>query len=230
MTCPHAYSDGVYVLGALSPAERSAYEAHLTECDSCAAGVAQLAVLPGLLGRVNEDVLRPVQPEPAIQPEPVRLLQLMEMVAALRRRQAWMRRWRFATALAAVALMAVVAVVATTALLGLREPDSSPPLVAMSPVAAGTMVTADVGHARTAGGTKVWMVCRYPEVGFEIPARTFRLVAMGTDGSAEQLGSWRAGPGDDVELTSLTQLSADDLARLELQGADGTTLLVHRFS
>ncbi|MGH3682538.1 MAG: anti-sigma factor family protein, partial [Natronosporangium sp.] len=37
MTCQFSHSDGAYVLGALSPAERTAYEAHLTGCEQCTA-------------------------------------------------------------------------------------------------------------------------------------------------------------------------------------------------
>jgi hypothetical protein len=41
------------------------------------------------------------------------------------------------------------------------------------------------------------------------------------------VGSWRAGPGDQVELTGLTQLSGTDLARVEVQSLDGAPLLTY---
>ena len=44
--------DAAYVLGALSPTERMAYEAHLTGCPSCSGAVTELAGLPGLLAKV----------------------------------------------------------------------------------------------------------------------------------------------------------------------------------
>src|ERR1700738_1996068 len=50
MTCEFTFDDGAYVLGALSPAERAAFERHLPGCASCRESVADLAVLPGLLG------------------------------------------------------------------------------------------------------------------------------------------------------------------------------------
>lgn len=219
MTCPHAYSDGAYVLGALGPAERSAYEAHLAECSSCAAAVAQLAVLPGLLGRVSEEALRPVAPEPG------RLTRLLEKVTELRRKQARTRRWRFVTALAAVAVLAVAG---TAAVLTASARDVGPALVAMTPVAPGIELTADVGYEAVAGGTKVRMVCRYPLVEPEVPSRVFRLVATGADGSQEQLGSWWAKPGEEIDMTGLTQFRTDELTSLELQTADGDPVLVHR--
>ncbi|WP_431277301.1 anti-sigma factor family protein [Leifsonia poae] len=46
--------DGAYLLGALSPADRRAYEEHLRTCETCSAAVSELAGLPGILGRVSE--------------------------------------------------------------------------------------------------------------------------------------------------------------------------------
>jgi len=71
--------DAAYVLGALSPPERSAFEAHLRTCTSCAAGVTALAGLPGLLAKVPlEQVI-----DPAPVPLPQTLLpRLLREVAA----------------------------------------------------------------------------------------------------------------------------------------------------
>jgi hypothetical protein len=49
------FEDGVYLLGALSPAERHAFEGHLIYCARCRDNLAFLAVLPGLLARVPAD-------------------------------------------------------------------------------------------------------------------------------------------------------------------------------
>lgn len=53
MRCEYAHSDASYVLGALSPAERTDYERHLTTCPECREAVAEIAVLPGLLARLD---------------------------------------------------------------------------------------------------------------------------------------------------------------------------------
>ncbi|MFD7023100.1 anti-sigma factor family protein [Promicromonospora sukumoe] len=45
--------DAAYVLGALGPSDRRAYERHLAECAACRAAVADLAGLPGLLGTIS---------------------------------------------------------------------------------------------------------------------------------------------------------------------------------
>ncbi|WP_129784798.1 anti-sigma factor family protein [Promicromonospora panici] len=49
----YAEWDAAYVLGALSPSDRRAYERHLADCDACRAAVAELAGMPGLLGTLS---------------------------------------------------------------------------------------------------------------------------------------------------------------------------------
>ena len=46
---------GVYVLGAIDPAERALVDAHLLTCRDCRDELAGLAGLPALLARVNPD-------------------------------------------------------------------------------------------------------------------------------------------------------------------------------
>jgi anti-sigma factor RsiW len=61
---------GVYLLGAISPADRSALGRHLGDCAECKEELAQLAGLPGLLGTVPAaDVIRlDVRPAAAVLP------------------------------------------------------------------------------------------------------------------------------------------------------------------
>ena len=54
MDCPEArLSLGVYVLGAIDPAERSQVDSHLASCRDCRDELAGLAGLPALLARVG---------------------------------------------------------------------------------------------------------------------------------------------------------------------------------
>ncbi|GAA2510369.1 anti-sigma factor family protein [Pilimelia columellifera] len=74
MKCEHEHADAAYVLGALSPAERTDYERHLAGCVACREGVADLAGLPGLLGRLDaaavEALMREDPPAPSVGPGP----------------------------------------------------------------------------------------------------------------------------------------------------------------
>ena len=71
MRCEHLHDSAVYVLGALSPPEREAYERHLVECAECRAEVAEFADLPGLLGRVDKATVEAiVMADETDSPEP----------------------------------------------------------------------------------------------------------------------------------------------------------------
>ena len=59
--CEHEHDDGAYVLGALSPEDRVAFERHLPGCRECQRSVRELAGLPGLLARVPVEILDPEQ-------------------------------------------------------------------------------------------------------------------------------------------------------------------------
>ncbi len=99
---------GVYVLGAIDPAERALVEAHLTTCRDCRDELAGLAGLPALLARVNPDEVSRIRPDDTVrvttdERPPAELLGTVLDLAAARRRR---NRWRFLGAAAAVAAIA----------------------------------------------------------------------------------------------------------------------------
>jgi hypothetical protein len=58
MDCAQArISLGVYVLGALEPAERAAVDAHLATCEGCRVELAEIADLPALLASLSEEAV-----------------------------------------------------------------------------------------------------------------------------------------------------------------------------
>jgi hypothetical protein len=97
---------GVYVLGAIDPAERALVDAHLATCRDCRDELAGLAGLPALLARVNPEELSRIETEggqPADLEPPQELIGTVLDLAAARRRRT---RWRYlATAAAVVALV-----------------------------------------------------------------------------------------------------------------------------
>ena len=130
--CPLAHYDAAYVLGSLSPTDRLEFERHLPGCERCRRSVAELAGLPGLLGRVpREQVEAPLPFEPL--PETV----LPALVAAVRREQ---RRKAVLVTLGAAAAVAVVALGAT-ALQASRDDGPTPQAAptSSSPTVAPTM-------------------------------------------------------------------------------------------
>lgn len=148
---------GVYVVGAIDPAERTTVDDHLAECQGCRDELASLAGLPALLSRVPlEDVERisldAVElPEPA-EPSPELLGSLVRRVSARRRNRAW-------RAVAAVAAAAVIAVGGTTAVVQLTGHHAGS---VATEVASGTSpnraVTAVVDYSATSWGSTTMRV------------------------------------------------------------------------
>jgi hypothetical protein len=99
------YALGVYVVGAIEPAERATVDAHLSQCPDCREELAGLAGLPALLGRVPKpDAERLALGTEELEEPPAELLDsLLRQVSARRRA----RRWRGITAAAAAAVIAV---------------------------------------------------------------------------------------------------------------------------
>jgi hypothetical protein len=96
---------GVYVLGAIDPAERSIVDAHLPHCLDCREELAGLAGLPALLGRVPyADAERLALGDEELEEAPAELLDALLAQVSSRRRA---RRWRVIAVAAAAAIIAV---------------------------------------------------------------------------------------------------------------------------
>jgi hypothetical protein len=99
---------GVYVLGAIEPAERSLVDAHLATCRDCRDELAGLAGLPALLARVNPDEISRICADDTVRTvtedrPPEELIGTVLDLAEARRRRT---RWRFLAAAAAVVVIA----------------------------------------------------------------------------------------------------------------------------
>jgi hypothetical protein len=99
---------GVYVVGAIDPAERVIVDAHLSTCQDCREELAGLAGLPALLGRVPRQDAEKLALDSAelrdLEEPPAELLDSLLRRIAERRRA---RRWRGVVAAAAAAVIAV---------------------------------------------------------------------------------------------------------------------------
>jgi hypothetical protein len=99
------YALGVYIVGAIDPAERATVDAHLSHCPDCREELAGLAGLPALLGRVpKEDAERLALGTEELEEPPAELLDSLLAQVSSRRRA---RRWRGIAAAAAAAVIAV---------------------------------------------------------------------------------------------------------------------------
>jgi len=98
---------GVYVLGAIDPAERGLVDAHLAACQECRDELAGLAGLPALLARLDPDEVSRISAEDPVRmtsdEPPAELIgTVLDLAKAKRRRD----RWRYVSAAAAVVVLA----------------------------------------------------------------------------------------------------------------------------
>ncbi len=218
-----AYAEwgAAYVLGALTPDDRRAFESHLDVCEACRLSVAQLAPMPGLLSRA-----RPIiEADSAATPEdgpPINLISLVERREA-RRKQTVRRRVTVAVASIAAAIALAVAIPALT------TSDAALPAatVALAPVG-DSPLTASVDLTEAAWGTSISMVCDYPATaqGPNYPSNaTYSLVITDTEGVETQVSTWTATPGKTVTLDASTATPVDHIATIEVRDAAGEPVL-----
>ncbi len=110
---------GVYVVGAIDPAERTLVDIHLASCPDCREELAGLAGLPALLGRVPAHdaerlILHSAEVKDLEQPPAELLSSLLRRVAERRA----VRRWRGLAAAAAAVVIAVAGGAAGARIIG----------------------------------------------------------------------------------------------------------------
>jgi hypothetical protein len=226
MSCPFGHDDGAYLLGALSPTERLAFERHLSGCAECTRAVRTFAGLPGLLSRVEPSLLDELMSE---EPVPDTLLPSLARQVGRRRR----RRTVLAAGLAAAAVVAAVAVTAVVEPLGDDTPAggpgsvAAPSAVAMAPVG-DVPVRAQVAMEQVTWGTRLDLTCTYDpaSVDDELPPEVDYVLFVSTrDGHLEQVGSWRSVGGKTMRLSAATAADHQEIASVQVRTLDGRVVL-----
>ncbi len=246
--CGHDHEDGAYVLGALSPEDRVAFERHLPGCPACAQSVREMAGLPGLLARVPSEIL-----DPDRLPTPVPDTLLPGLVRRVRRSQR-RRTWITSGLVAAAAAVAIGAVAVATLGSGdgddpiqagpsVTAPPTTPPTTpsTTSPTAAPSTATpvlmTPVGSEPISGwlsitqvgwGTRLDLECSYAEQSedYNNPTwSTYTMYVHTSDGTTERVASWKAVPGKTMRLSAATASDAADITDVEVRTAAGDTVL-----
>ena len=237
MTHEHEHDDGAYVLGALSPEDRIAFERHLPGCPECAQSVRELAGLPGLLARVPVDILDPEQ-----LPMPVPDTLLPALVRRVHRSQR-RRTWITGGLVAAAAAIAIGAVGIAT----MSGDDDGPPGAGSTlaptasptagPTTAAPVLMTPVGSEPISGwlsltqvgwGTRLDLECSYAQESdaYRDPSwSTYTMYVHTADGGTEQVASWKAVPGKTMRLSAATASDRDDITNVEVRTAAGATVL-----
>ncbi|MER7273637.1 zf-HC2 domain-containing protein [Dactylosporangium sp. NPDC000244] len=249
MRCEHLHDSAVYVLGALSPPEREAYERHLADCAQCRAEVAEFSDLPGLLGRLDPEIAAQIaldpdedSPDPDGPPFPADarwagptavpatvngsavdplLPRVLDRAQSARRTARRRRRWQTVGTALVAAFLGVLAVVGVRAV-GVGQPDYE----SMREVASTVPITASLAVSPDSNGATVRMRCAYKSgEGDEYAKWTYTLVVVPKSGQAEVVSTWTARPGDEMQLSAHSGFKESNIDHIEIRKGDGTALL-----
>ena len=227
MTDPFTYDAGPYVLGALPPEDRRAFEEHLATCGHCRSEVQEFAGLPGLLSRLPAGELPAVlqgSPEP---PPPVSVLPALLAEAGVERKS---RRRRMVV----VGIAAALAVAAGSA--GITEAMVNEPAAVVSqppaqqqfiPAETGLPVAASAVITDVPGGTRIAMTCQYsgPLSDEGNSPATYNLRYVPKDGSAPHwMDSWPVLSAHPYRVEMVVPLTRDKISKFEVTW-NGTAVL-----
>ncbi|NEN06590.1 hypothetical protein G3T36_12000 [Diaminobutyricibacter tongyongensis] len=234
--------DGAYLLGALSPADRRAFEAHLATCSACAASVSELAGLPGLLARVPAEQALALVPSAAAEPGAAAEADdtsprlgtapdaLPKLLSAARRHRARVRWWTAGSMLAAAAVLAFVAALVLPGVVTPSAPLAQGTHVTLSQVEPNPL-SADVRLISEPWGTRIEANCRYDEWEGSTKSGpwTYTMVVTDRKGASMQVSSWTASAGTTVSPTATTSVPVADIASIDIRAASGQVLLKTTF-
>ncbi|HUD38460.1 MAG TPA: zf-HC2 domain-containing protein [Streptosporangiaceae bacterium] len=183
---------GVYVVGAIEPAERSLLDEHLNGCQGCRDELAALAVLPALLHRIPVAEAEQLAEsghggEDQDDPAPQVLAGLLGDVGARRRR----RRVRTVLAAAAAVIVAVGGAVGVATALDQPRPVVTSALEVAGAHRGDLWVTVRYDGSRgdtTAMWVRVHGISEWSQC---------RLYVTTADGRSHLAGGWLVGPGGD---------------------------------
>jgi hypothetical protein len=217
------------VLGALAPTDRAAYERHMAGCVECRDEVAELAVLPGLLGRLDAATAVTTLSTPPAQAPAGLLATTLNAARTERRRYRRRHRWQLAVTGIAAACLAMALGLGVTTVAG--EPRPTAPVMAqMTPVNPGGSIVALVGYSWTGRQTAVNVVCLYENQSPDSNGWWVYLKAVPADGGEPQtLSRWEVGgPNADDSAKSFgayTKLAPADIKSFQLTNDAGVPLL-----
>jgi anti-sigma-K factor RskA len=231
MRCTFTVDAGVYVLGALAPADRAAYERHLNTCADCREEVAELAGLPGLLGRLDPVTASSIA-SPANSPTapPQMLDSVLGKVRRERTRRSRRRRWQYAGAALAAACLAVL-VGFGVSIVDTRGAGSPGVVAQMRPAGSDASVSALLGYVASGNGMDIRMLCMYrPSEPHDSDIWNVTLVIYPRDGSQPmKVATWPVQSGTaDKGFSKHISMKPSQIGRIELNRDDGTKLLVYQ--
>jgi len=221
---------GVYVLGAIDPAERALVDAHLLTCQDCRDELAGLAGLPALLARVNQDEISRITSEDTVRAvtddrPPGELIGTVLDLAAARRRRT---RWRFAAAAAAVVAVAGglfggLSSITTTRTVAIPVSPGDTHWETVEATSAVTGASASVAYSHELWGDAFEVLVDHIPVG-----TTCQLWVVHPSGTRTQVAAWTtAGDEGSVWYAGSMPITAEPISSFQIT-ADKKVLLTAR--
>jgi anti-sigma factor RsiW len=215
---------GVYVLGAIEPAERAMVDAHLNACPTCRDELASLAGLPALLSRVTEEQIEQLAPPPR---------DLFDSIVAHATREDRVRRRRNGLLMTVAAAALVVVTGVSVGAIG-RTDDG--PSVGTSkspaPIAAGKTVSgsdATTGmRAQVTLVPKKWGTAVVVHLSGGPAGAHCRLYVVDKSGWRDIAGGWEVQYAGSAVFNGSSMIPSDQVASVEFRTTDGTELLKMR--
>jgi predicted anti-sigma-YlaC factor YlaD len=214
---------GVYVLGAIEPAERAMVDAHLGVCGRCRDELASLAGLPAMLGRVTEDQLE------QLGSPPEELLDSILTKAAGESRGR--RRKNSLLLVAAAAALVVVTGVGVRALSGtdgggtVAKPPPSPAATASAATTVDGNDPATGVRAEIAMQPKKWGTAFSVRLAGAPADSQCRLIAIDKKGRRDVAGGWQVAYLGEASFYGSSMFQKQDIESVEIRTLDGKRLL-----
>jgi hypothetical protein len=204
---------GVYVLGAIDPAERAQVDEHLAACPECREELASLAGLPALLRKVPiVEAERLAAPEQDLELAGVPSAEMLTSLIARTTNVRRIHRWRSVAAAAAVAIVALGGGVAVANAVHPSAAPASPAAAWQQTSGSGPVAGA---HLTVKYRNEPWGTRMLVNVTGLQPGSVCQLRVMDATGGTSVVGSWKLWPGDSWYPAS-TWLGEQDLRSFQV--------------
>lgn len=213
----YAEWDAAYVLGSLPADERLEYERHLETCDRCAAAVAELVGLPGILSKLPADQAVEIA-EPDGRHDTRSESTLASVAHRVRHRRRRRRIWVAATASAAVLAAVLGGLAVGTARVDPASVQAASASAARYSLVGERGLDVDLAVSGEPWGTRFDWGCTYGGKSWAADGSVmYDLVVVRDDGSVQTVASWSAAGEDARGLSASTDVPRDDIASVQVR-------------
>lgn len=213
----YAEWDAAYVLGSLPADERLEYERHLETCDRCAAAVAELVGLPGILSKLPADQAVEIA-EPDGRHDTRSEGTLASVAHRVRHRRRRRRIWVAATASAAVLAAVLGGLAVGTARVDPASVQAASASAARYSLVGERGLDVDLAVSGEPWGTRFDWGCTYGGKSWAADGSVmYDLVVVRDDGSVQTVASWSAAGEDARGLSASTDVPRDDIASVQVR-------------